>query len=383
VGQLAASASLSREVLALMRERGSAQGISCLGAGAALTLVQLGQWDVARSVVREALALRLNTRWGAAARCGAAVLSALEGDGVAAEAHLSRAGELMPVSGMGDEFILCEMIVAIEVGCPRRALELAEEWMTRAVAMDHFAADELLQVAARAAADLAEGGAATSEPRLSAISWLQRIESLRGDSPPPFLRSEPDDAVHPAWGALYAADRARCHGEDRPMATLWRAAADASAGAGLRFEHARSLYLLGRSLLGEAGGRDGAAEALSRAAAIAEELGAAPLAALVDLLALQAHLPLAATGAGAPAAVSPVDLVAGVWLTPREAEVLAHVVAGETYAQMARRLFISEKTVSAHVSHLLRKTGTASRIELAALALRAKAGPSERDGTAT
>ena len=57
-------------------------------------------------------------------------------------------------------------------------------------------------------------------------------------------------------------------------------------------------------------------------------------------------------------------------LTPREREVLSHVVAGETYAQIAASLYISEKTVSVHVSNLLRKTGTASRIELA---LRARA----------
>src|SRR5665811_2330041 len=37
---------------------------------------------------------------------------------------------------------------------------------------------------------------------------------------------------------------------------------------------------------------------------------------------------------------------------------LTHVVAGHTYAEIAQSLFISEKTVSTHVSHLLRRTGT-------------------------
>jgi DNA-binding NarL/FixJ family response regulator len=50
--------------------------------------------------------------------------------------------------------------------------------------------------------------------------------------------------------------------------------------------------------------------------------------------------------------------------------VLRHLVAGRTYAEIARALFISEKTVSVHVSNLLRKTGTSSRIELAELARR-------------
>ena len=61
-------------------------------------------------------------------------------------------------------------------------------------------------------------------------------------------------------------------------------------------------------------------------------------------------------------------------LTPREREILAHVVAGRTYGEIARELVLSEKTVSVHVSHLLHKTGTANRIELAQLARRL-AGP--------
>ncbi len=62
-------------------------------------------------------------------------------------------------------------------------------------------------------------------------------------------------------------------------------------------------------------------------------------------------------------------------LTPREREVLSHLVAGRTYAEIAQALFISEKTVSAHVSNLLRKTGTSSRVEVAELARRTAAAP--------
>ncbi len=57
-------------------------------------------------------------------------------------------------------------------------------------------------------------------------------------------------------------------------------------------------------------------------------------------------------------------------LTPRETEVLAHLVANRTNAEIAEALFISEKTVSVHVSNLLRKTETGSRREVAALARR-------------
>jgi DNA-binding CsgD family transcriptional regulator len=57
--------------------------------------------------------------------------------------------------------------------------------------------------------------------------------------------------------------------------------------------------------------------------------------------------------------------------------VLGHLVAGRTYAEIAVALFISEKTVSVHVSNLLRKTGTSSRVEAAAWARREGIGPAD------
>ncbi|WUF33183.1 LuxR C-terminal-related transcriptional regulator [Kribbella sp. NBC_00482] len=55
-------------------------------------------------------------------------------------------------------------------------------------------------------------------------------------------------------------------------------------------------------------------------------------------------------------------------LTAREREVLAFLVAGWSNSEIAKNLFISDKTVSVHVSNILRKTGTSSRIAAAALA---------------
>ena len=63
-------------------------------------------------------------------------------------------------------------------------------------------------------------------------------------------------------------------------------------------------------------------------------------------------------------------------LTARETEVLAYLVANRTNAEIAEALFISEKTVSVHVSNLLRKTDTESRREVGALARRVGWGPS-------
>ena len=57
-------------------------------------------------------------------------------------------------------------------------------------------------------------------------------------------------------------------------------------------------------------------------------------------------------------------------LTPREAEVLSLVAAGQTNRQIGEALFVSEKTASVHVSNILRKLGVSSRVDAAAVAQR-------------
>ena len=66
-------------------------------------------------------------------------------------------------------------------------------------------------------------------------------------------------------------------------------------------------------------------------------------------------------------------------LTVRELEILEHVVAGRTYAQIANALVISEKTVSSHISNMLRKTGTANRLDLSRFATRRGSDPLVKD----
>jgi DNA-binding NarL/FixJ family response regulator len=64
-------------------------------------------------------------------------------------------------------------------------------------------------------------------------------------------------------------------------------------------------------------------------------------------------------------------------LTAREVEVLGCLAAGMANKQVARELGISVRTVTVHVSNLLRKTGTASRTEAALWAVQRGLGPSD------
>ncbi len=66
------------------------------------------------------------------------------------------------------------------------------------------------------------------------------------------------------------------------------------------------------------------------------------------------------------------SLVERFGLSEREAEVLAEVMAGVSNKVAARRLDITERTVKAHMSAILNKTGARDRVELILLAQRAE-----------
>jgi DNA-binding NarL/FixJ family response regulator len=109
--------------------------------------------------------------------------------------------------------------------------------------------------------------------------------------------------------------------------------------------------------------RDKAAATATQAREIAERLGAAPLVAEVDALLARTRLSVA------PAPRAPVeDRPYG--LTDREHEVLVLLGTGATNRQIARRLFISERTVGVHVSRVLHKLQVTNRAQAAAVAVK-------------
>ncbi len=66
-----------------------------------------------------------------------------------------------------------------------------------------------------------------------------------------------------------------------------------------------------------------------------------------------------APGAAAPPAEGP----GGADLTPREAEVLRLIAAGQSNREIARSLFVTEATVKTHVNRIFAKTGARDRAQ--------------------
>jgi DNA-binding NarL/FixJ family response regulator len=87
----------------------------------------------------------------------------------------------------------------------------------------------------------------------------------------------------------------------------------------------------------------------------------------VRLLAQRGRLDL--TESPRPDATAP-DPLQALGISAREAEVLRLLGLGRTNRQIANELYISEKTASVHVTHLLRKLGVSNRVEASAIAQR-------------
>jgi DNA-binding CsgD family transcriptional regulator/tetratricopeptide (TPR) repeat protein len=111
-----------------------------------------------------------------------------------------------------------------------------------------------------------------------------------------------------------------------------------------------------------------AASLLRQAHQAMVQLGERPLRHEIERLAQRTRIDLQPPSTGVkPASTSH---VADHGLTPREEQVLRHLMDGRTNRQIARALFISEKTASVHVSNIMSKLGAANRSEAAAIAHR-------------
>jgi DNA-binding CsgD family transcriptional regulator/tetratricopeptide (TPR) repeat protein len=172
--------------------------------------------------------------------------------------------------------------------------------------------------------------------------------------------------------ALVAAESARVAGSAGPLPWLASVAA---------WQQTDEPHLLAYALLRlaeehtQAGDLEDAARSVQRAYAIADRLGAAPIAQEAVALARRARLDLepgtAASARTASAAEpSAPDELARFGLTEREREVLGLLASGRSNPEIGRILFISTKTASVHVSNILAKLGVGGRVEAASVAHR-------------
>ncbi|MEC3973909.1 helix-turn-helix transcriptional regulator [Amycolatopsis sp. H20-H5] len=165
------------------------------------------------------------------------------------------------------------------------------------------------------------------------LAWLARLEATASG-----LAGQPDPALWAraveafGYGAIY--EQAIC-----------------------RWHHAEALLVSGVEVSAEI-----AAEELLAAHTVAERLGAVPLRDAVRDVSHRARVSLPGAAAELPRREA-VDR-----LTDRERDVLERVALGRTNRQVGEELYISEKTVSVHLSRVMAKLGASRRAEAVAIA---------------
>ena len=226
---------------------------------------------------------------------------------------------------------------------------------------DSLPAEELrlLAAGARVAADLAASPGPVRPATLpdgweqAAATFAERAVAIAGT----YGGGQPEVT---AFGVMVAAEQAREHGKDHRA--TWRAVAEAWHGAEQPYREAYARLREAEAAV-RAGRRDQATRALSACAELARPLQAAPLLALARDLARRARLTIG-PAVERPAAGARFDL------TDREREVLALLANGDSNRQIARTLFISDRTVAVHVSRILAKLGVRNRTEAATVGAR-------------
>ncbi|MCY1145558.1 LuxR C-terminal-related transcriptional regulator [Actinoplanes sp. Pm04-4] len=326
-------------------------------------LLVVGDWRGCLDRLRVALGARPSVLADARGRNTAAILSCRQGRFTEAEAHAARAGEL--IAGAADfspfPFDAVNAELAVSRGDTERALACSFHGL--ALHPPPLDAERLLPLAARALADRVQADRDQGE---DPSAELERMRDLRQRYPRVAVVEPNLSKFNARWLAAMQcwadAETARAR-RDPAELTCWHAAAEACDEAVLPWDEAYCRWREAQAALrGRAGRRQGTT-ALRRAHELATDLQAAPLLADVDLLARNAHITFEAVVVDSAG-----DAIPG--LTPREREVLVHLVSGRTYSEIARALVLSEKTVGVHVSNMLRKTGTTGRAELAELARR-------------
>jgi DNA-binding CsgD family transcriptional regulator len=261
-----------------------------------------------------------------------AALAAARGDLAGAAA---RAGDAFTIAAAADDIVRCLGIAALAIRFEADGLDAARLTAHRSDPSATRKRAGRIQAAAHAAVTRIAAAGGCRSPAISLFETLTGAELNRIPGP-----------ADPALWEQVAAHKL----------------ADPHLAGYARLQQAAGLLARRR--------RNEATAALQDACQAASRLGAAPMLAEIAALARWGRIQLAAPAPAEPPDPDPNGL------TPRERHVIRLLGNGLSNAEIARTLYISEKTASVHVSNIMRKLGVTSRLQ-AATATRSQNKPNK------
>ncbi len=374
-GRIDEAIALTREGIEVMRDLGADRLFGdFMRAENAIRFHHTGRWAETEELLVEIAGRRPTGIIAGQVELQHAWLRACRGELEEAVAQAARARELVVHSG-GVMWMaplhMVEATIALLEGRPAEAARSVEEGLALAGEDENpFFTGGLYELGATAAAETAvaaEDRSTREEQRALIGALLGRLDGLNDSRPGP----APPVAV--GCRMVCAAELSRAHGESDPA--LWSEARIFWAGLGDTYRSARAGLREAEAILGGGGDRGEAASVLREARRTSVGLGASPLQSEIEGLARRSRLRIGAEGsAGGDGEAD------GLELTPRELEVIGQLALGRTNREIANILFITEKTASVHVSHILAKCDVRNRAEAAALAQRLGLGADPVDG---
>ncbi|MFG2967766.1 AAA family ATPase [Streptomyces sp. NPDC048288] len=372
VGRSRESVPILREGLAFARRYGLLDSEVWIWGNLSESLYALGQWDEAAEAAAGALGSAASAKPRGAGALRLAHIALARGDAAEAARQLAISAAHYGSHDPMPQAQLPVARIAIGVAAEEGRFLDARAELDRALTAGFPPGTQrygwpLLLAAATAEAD-ARALPAAAEGRAGVLDRLtEAVRKLTTGAP-----------VWQAYERWTRAELHRARGTD--TAAVWSDVVTDFERLDRPYDLARVRRRLAQVLLEEASGdddRDRATELLRLAGAVAEHLGARPLADAVALLAQRARLTLTATTPR-----QALDPAENLGLTSRERDVLRLVSAGRTNRQIAEELFISPKTASVHVSNILGKLGVSGRGEAAAVAHRLELFPPGRGAAA-
>jgi DNA-binding CsgD family transcriptional regulator/DNA polymerase III delta prime subunit len=365
------AAQVTRQGLERMRTLGVELAVPgrMLRSGLAWLLFDLGRWQEAEELVSEELIRGLPAAWGLSLRL-------LSGRLHLAHGRLDLAGEegetatrmVEPLDSLSHSCLhayLAELAMAhADYPTARSAVAKALEHL--ADSEGHTPAVRWCRIGLRAAADATE----RAYDRRAAASTVRDIHATAERLLATARRAATQLGTHlPEVNAQAAACEAEfTRLQRRPDPGRWMALAASWDALSRPYEVAYARWRQAEALLATKASK-AAASVLRQAHEATIQLGEQPLRQEIERLAQRARIDLRPPTAMVSKA-PPLSAATRHGLTPREQEVLQHLVEGRTNRQIARALFISEKTASVHVSNIMSKLGAANRSEAAAIAHR-------------